>query len=90
MPRRTHKHFISNVRDSDATDLKTGVTLITQLMFNRIDNLERLLQSWKGPSQVALYLTDEELVSFNDAYQQSDILKQANATYHVIFKRHVS
>ncbi|KAK2157559.1 hypothetical protein LSH36_189g06082 [Paralvinella palmiformis] len=89
MPRRTHKHFISNVRDSDATDLKTGVTLITQLMFNRIDNLERLLQSWKGPSQVALYLTDEELVSFNDAYQQSDILKQANATYHVIFKRHV-
>ncbi|KAK2143117.1 hypothetical protein LSH36_875g00012 [Paralvinella palmiformis] len=87
MPRRTHTHFISNARDN-ATDSTTGVTLITQLMFNRIDNLERLLQSWKGPSQVTLYLTDEEVISFKDFYQQSDVLKQADATYHVVFKRH--
>ena len=89
MPRRTHTHYISNVPDNTKY-LTTDVTLVTQLMINRIDNLERLLDAWKGPSQVALYLTDEELITFKDFYDHSSILKRANATYHVIFKRHVS
>ncbi|KAK2164083.1 hypothetical protein LSH36_69g07017 [Paralvinella palmiformis] len=58
-------------------------------MLNRIENLERLLASWKGPSQVALYLTDEEVVTFKEIYNNSNILQQADATYHVIYKRQV-
>ena len=89
LPRRTHISFISNVPENVKYS-PTDVTLVTQLMINRIENLERLLESWKGPSQVALYLSDGELTSFKDFYDQSDVLKKAKATYHVIFKRHVS
>lgn len=89
LPRRTHTYFIDNMagRHHDSIPF---VTLVTQLMLNRIGNLERLLASWKGPSQVALYLTDEEVVTFKEIYNNSNILQQADATYHVIYKRQVS
>lgn len=66
------------------------ITLVTQLQFNRISHLERLLQAWQGPSMVAIYLSDEETDRFLNYVNKTDTLRQANASYHVVYKRHVS
>ncbi|KAI9023071.1 glycosyl-transferase for dystroglycan-domain-containing protein [Phycomyces nitens] len=37
-----------------------GTTLVTQFSVNRLDTFNEVLQVWKGPISIAIYLTEEE------------------------------
>lgn len=67
------------------------MTLFTQLTFERLYVLAKVLENWEGPASIAFHLSDweaQELVKMIETGVLPS--KRANVQYHVVFKRGVS
>ena len=90
---RTHQCYICPERNSTSVDSghPYDVTLVTQLLLNRLDALERLLKIWTGPASVALYMTDKDTAILSSFVASSQILSsRTNVFYHIVYQRGVS
>ncbi|VDO92043.1 unnamed protein product [Soboliphyme baturini] len=65
------------------------VSLVTQLSYERLAVLEKLLSSWQGPASVTLYLSDSEAYQFVQLLGQSISLNRRNIAYHIVFREGV-
>ncbi|KRX26823.1 Glycosyltransferase-like protein LARGE1 [Trichinella nelsoni] len=80
---RMHLYFGNVVQ----FDLKLNdVTLLTQLSFDRLVSLNRLLIQWTGPIIAVLYLTDAEAFQLA-TFMENDFLNiRNNVIIHVVYK----
>lgn len=93
LTRRIHLNFhITAIPTSSShRSFYSDVTLVTQLQYNRLEGLYRLINSWDGPMQVVLYLTDEEATQFYDDVRTRKTTSRRGAIYyHVVYKEGVS
>lgn len=68
---------------------RVDVTLATQLSVDRIHLLPRLLQAWKGPMSVAVYIAETEVHQLLAALSEYDAVLQAYSSpllIHLVFR----
>jgi len=86
---RTHLFFLPYSTPA-GNSTACPITLVTTLSFDRIHLLENLLTRWKGPTSLALYLTDYEALKLVEYYENSVVLRNRdNVAYHIIYKEGV-
>ncbi|KRY88723.1 Glycosyltransferase-like protein LARGE2 [Trichinella pseudospiralis] len=80
---RMHLYFGNVVQ----FDLKLNdVTLLTQLSFDRLVSLNRLLIQWTGPIIAVLYLTDAEAFQLATFMENNFLNIRNNVIIHVVYK----
>ena len=81
---RTHKYFIGGTYKPIS---QYDVTLITQLSFDRLSILFKLLTDhWKGPVSATIYCTDYESWQVMEQFNYDDKLrKRKNIAIHIVY-----
>ena len=79
---RTHPYYTHySYQSSDPYD----VTMVTQLSFDRLHTLQRLIDNWDGPIGATIYMRDSdtmELLRFT-----SSISRRKNVAIHIVYKK---
>ncbi len=81
---RVHPYYTQySYQPSDATD----VSMVTQLSFDRIHMLKRLLELWEGPISAALYVEENSTLELLELIHNTSVFQRTNLAIHVVYKK---
>ena len=81
---RTHLYYFGHLyTSSDAND----VTMVAQFSLDRLPILESILQHWKGPVSMTMYVTDTEALQLRPYFKNvKEFQKRNNIAIHLVYK----
>ena len=67
------------------------ITFVTQLSFQRVEALRKIVTQWNGPISAVLYGNHSDMIRFNDYINKHhSVMRRANVAYHFVLKAGVS
>ncbi len=81
---RVHPYFIKySYHPRDTAD----ISLVTQLSFDRIHMLIRLLELWEGPVSATIYMDESQVLHLMVLIHNTPMFQRTNFALHVVYKK---
>jgi glycosyltransferase-like protein LARGE len=85
--RALYRTYVNYVAANVSAILPNEITLVTQTSYDRVHQLETVVDSWPGPLSISLYVTDMDVHSVEELMLHSRVLSERrNSALHFVFR----